>query len=275
MKILIIGASSYTGGRLYVDLKKKYEVVGTYNANKLFPELLKLDITNAEEVIRVIGEEKPDWIVHVAANPNARWCDAHPKEAIELNELGTKNIVEAADKTGASIIYISSTAALKPVDVYRKTKLAGEKIVREAKNGFDILQPSLIIGLSPNTTNDRPFNRLLKNITEKTPAVYDTSWKAHPTWVGHISEVIDLIIEGNITDETIPIAVPELKNRYEIAKDILSPFNITVAPEDKNDKTPVTEVTQEKLKELNLPTYTYDQIVERIVKETKDNLFGD
>lgn len=275
MKILIIGASSYTGARLYTDLKKKYEVFGTYNANKLFPELIKLDITEPDEANQVISKVNPDWIVHVAANPDAKWCDANEKEAVEINELGTKNIVKAADKAGASVIYVSSTAVLKPVDVYRKTKLAGEKIVKKAKNGFDILQPSLIVGYSPNTTNDRPFNRILKNITDKTPAIYDTSWKTHPTWVGHISEVIDLIIERNILGETIPIAVPELKNRFEIASDILSAFDITVIPEDKDDQTPVTEVTEDKLKELNLPTYSHDEIIKKIVMETKFNVFGE
>jgi dTDP-4-dehydrorhamnose reductase len=272
VKILITGASSYVGARLYSDLKRDFDVAGTYHENQLFPELIKLDIRNREEVLQVIKTEKPQFIVHVAANPNARWCEANPEEAIKLNEKGTQNIVDGADIIRANVIYISSFAAIEPANIYGKTKLAGEKIVEKSKHSFNILRPALIIGYSPNTTNDRPFNRLLKNIKEKTPAIYDTSWKSQLTWVGHISEIIKILIEKDIKDKIIPVAVPELKTRFDIAKDILSPLDIKAEPKNDNDPTPIIEVSESRLKELDLPTYSYEEIIDKIVKETKEIL---
>jgi dTDP-4-dehydrorhamnose reductase len=127
------------------------------------------------------------------------------------------------------------------------------------------------MGFSPNITNDRPFNRLLKNLNENTPAIYDISWKFQPTYLHHISEVIIKIIELNINDEIIPIAVPELKSRFDLAKDILTPFNIEVKAEDKKDKSKVFSENLNELKELNLPKYIYSEMINYIIQEIKEN----
>jgi len=270
--VLITGASSYVGAGIYSYLKKYFNTHGTYNTNKLFLKLIKMDITNEDEVKKVVGKIKPNVIVHVAANPNAKWCEANKEEAIKLNETGTKHIVDAANSTEAKIIYISSFAVIKPTNVYGETKLAGEKITKKTNSGWIILRPSLIIGYSPNTTNDRPFNRLLKNITEHTPAVYDNSWKFQPTELQHLAEVIKVCIDKDINKETIPLSVPELKTRYEIAKDFLANFSINATAADTKDNSPIFMEKLDKLTELGLPEYTYTQIMERIISDTKKHL---
>lgn len=161
--------------------------------------------------------------------------------------------------------------AINPSNLYGKTKLASEEIVKKTKSGYLILRPSLIIGYSPNITNDRPFNRLLKNLNEGLPVKYDTSWKFQPTYIRHISEVIENCINKNIYNEIIVVSVPELVSRYDYTKDILKPFNISVKPFDAKDTTfEVFEDKLEKLKEYNLPQYTYKQIVEEIINEIKN-----
>lgn len=45
MKILITGASSYLGAKIYEDFKNDFDVIWTYNFNKLFDEFVKLDLT--------------------------------------------------------------------------------------------------------------------------------------------------------------------------------------------------------------------------------------
>ncbi len=272
VRILVTGASSYVGARIYSDLNQRYKkyksVTGTYKTHKLFPELIPLDITDEKKVAQ-LRSIRPEVIVHVAAVPSAAWCENNRELAKKINAEGTRNIVRLANECGAKVIYISSFAAIKPADLYGQTKQDGETFVKQAESGYVILRPSLIIGQSPNTKNDRPHNRMLKNILEKTPAIYDTSWKFQPTWLGHLSECVVSVIEKNITNETIPIAVPELKSRYDIAKDILSEFSVDVQLVDKKDKSRVFKEDLYKLHELNLPEYSYAQIIKKIVKEMK------
>lgn len=272
MKILITGASSYVGARIYTDLKINFNVVGTYYANKLFPELEILDIRNVSDVKNFVEKIRPNIIIHVAANASGSWCEQNPEQALAINQDGTKNIVEAANEFNAKVIFISSLAVANTESLYGRTKIASESFVKNVKEGYIILRPSLIVGFSPNTTNDRPFNRFLKNITEQIPAVYDTSWKFQPTWLKHISEVIEIIIKNNVLNETIPICVPEIKTRYDIAKDILTDFGINVMPEDKKDPTPIFLDDLEKIKKLKLPFYTCEQIIKGIKEEIKNYL---
>lgn len=272
MNILITGASSYVGASIYARLKDKHSVVGTYNSHKLFPELELLDITDKQKVMDFILIKKPDVIIHVAANASGSWCEKNPEKAIAINQQGTRYIVDSANAVNSKVILISSFAVANTDSLYGRTKIASEQYVKEVKAGYIILRPSLIIGFSPNTTNDRPFNRFLKNIVEGAPAVYDTSWKFQPTWLRHLGEVIEEILKRGIINETIPVSVPELKNRYEIAKDILPKFNVTVTSEDKHDPTPTFSEKLNKLKELRLPQYTYDEMIAGIVQEIKDYL---
>ena len=267
-KVLITGASSYVGARLYYDLQKGFDVVGTYHKTRLSDTFLKLDTTDAKQVQKIIRKVRPNIVIHVASNASATWCEERPEEARILNEKATKSVIDAAQAVNAGIIFISSFAAVDTSNIYGQTKAASEQFVREMDRWI-ILKPSLVIGLSPNTTNDRPFNRILKNIDESTLAIYDTSWKFQPSFLGHISEVITLVIDREINAHTIPIAVSALKSRFDIAKDILWEFGIKVTPVDNHDKTLVIEDDLNKLKELDLPIYQYDQIIRTIINEIK------
>ncbi len=274
MKVLLTGASSYVGARLYFDLRKSLNIKGTYFGTQLSTDFIKLDVTNKEDVEKLVGEYKPNIIVHAAANASASWCEQNPELATSLNQKSTESIVESANKIGAKIILLSSFIAKNPINVYGETKAASEQFVKNTKAGFIILRPSLIIGFSPNTVNDRPFNRILKNIDEKTEAIYDVSWKFQPTYIRQISEIIEALIKKDILNKTIPIAVKELKTRYDIANDILGAFDIKVTPIDKHDNETVIKEDLHELKELNLPEYSYAEVIKRCILEIKDrNLF--
>lgn len=271
MKILVTGASSYAGAAIYQALKSNFDVVGTYNSNQLFPELQLLDIADKEKVRGLVSLVKPDVIVHAAANASASWCEKNPELAVAINQEGTRNIVEAANELESRVIFISSMAVASD-SLYGRTKVKSEEYVKQTRAGYVILRPSLIIGLSPNTENDRPFNRLLKNITENTPAVYDTSWKFQPTWLRHLNEVVEETIRRQISGEIIPVSVPELKTRFDIARDLLSDFGIKAVPEDKQSTEPVLLDDLIKLRSLHLPVYSYKEMIEGIKAEIRDYL---
>lgn len=270
MKILIIGASSYVGARLYFDLKDKFEVIGTYNKTPLSSEFIQLDITIPEAVDSVIINTSPDYIVHVANYPSPAGYQDNEGKATAVNRDSTEHVVESANKINARVIFISSFAAIRPTNKYGEHKLASEKIIKNTKAGYIILRPALILGYSPNTENDRSFNRILKNLTEGTKAEYDTSWEFQPTYLGHLSEVINGIIEKDITNEVIPVTVTELKSRFDVARDILTHFDIEVYPINNEDTTPILRESMDELYRLRLPKYTYKKMISKIVDEIEN-----
>jgi dTDP-4-dehydrorhamnose reductase len=269
MKILVTGASGYVGAGIYAALKENFDVTGTYNSYQLFPEMKKLDITNSESVNDAVGSTQPDVIVHAAAIPSPSQCDKDPDLAFRVNHKGTENIVNAAKDMPAGIIYIS-TQAVKAPNLYGRTKLAGENCIKKSGVVYTILRPSLTMGLSPNTKNDRPFNRVLQKIDSGTRTFYaDDSWEFQPTWLRHLAEVTDEVINRGIVGETIPVCVPEPTTKYEMSKDMLRPFNIHVRPANEGDSTPVVNENLDKLDKLGLPSYSYGEMIDGIVEEIK------
>lgn len=271
MKILIIGASSYLGARLYIDLKKDFEVFGTYSSNKLFSNLVKLELNSRRKILRLIEKVKPNIIVHCANLPKNETMKKNPLLAKKINLDATEYIVEAANKNKSKLIFISTIASILNNDYYTSYKLTSEKLTKKANFGWLIIRPAYILGLSPNTKNDRPFNRIYKNIKEKSPAIYDISWKTQSTYIGWISEIINTCIKKNIWNETITVSVKEVKSRFEMARDILSYFKIKSIPIDNKDLTGTIEDDQESLKRLNLPIYAYNQMIKKIVEELKNH----
>jgi dTDP-4-dehydrorhamnose reductase len=270
MKILIIGASSYLGARLYFDLKSKFEVIGTYSSHQLSKEFIKLDLTDNIEIQNVINRIKPEIIIHCANLPKTEQIKSDLVKGKKINLESAEKIVEIANKINARIIYISSLSAVVQTDLYSEYKYQSEKLILNSKKGWLILQPPYILGMSPNTTNDRPFNRLLKNIFENVPAIYDTSWKTSSCYIKQISEVIEQCINKNIWNEIIPLGVEVKKSRYEFAQDILSNFNIKVEGVDKKDASASNKLDLTVLKKYKLPDYSYDEMIFKIVKEIKN-----
>ena len=74
MKILVTGASGYVGASIFTNLSKHYELIGTFQKNKLFNELIELDITNKEAVVQAFLTLRPELIIHAAAIPSRKVC---------------------------------------------------------------------------------------------------------------------------------------------------------------------------------------------------------
>ncbi len=187
-----------------------------------------------------------------------------------MNQKGTENIVNAANKVGAVVIYLSSTVAELQKSFYEKTKFSGEAATRKANAGYIILKPSVIFGMNPNTETDKPFNQILKNVQGNGTLTYDTSWRFQPTWMAHLSEIIVSVIEKSITNKEIPALVPEMKSKFDIANDVLSSFGIDAKPIEERSWRPSTEYNTEELRNLKLPVRTYNDMKEGLVKEIKE-----
>ena len=268
MKILVTGANSYLGGRLYQDLKEDFETYGTYNRERLFPELVKLDMADSKGIFSVIKQINPEVIVHAAAVPTSKLCEDNPKMAFEINVKGTEKILDAGRESGAKMIFISTGGAAQPYDVYTETKAKAEVAVKTHED-YVILRPAFVLGSSPNRESDRQQNRLLKNILQGIPASYDNTTKMQATWIGHISEVIKMCIEKGISGETIPIVADEKHTRFEISREILGHFEIECTPINGELRTIPLETT-ETLKRLRLPVYNYNEVIDKVVAEIQE-----
>jgi len=208
--------------------------------------------------------------VHSAANASSKSCELDPMNAMLVNDIGTYNIVKAANRHGSFVIYISGTVAALQSNSYEKTKFKAEESVRHADAGYAVLRPSVIFGMSPNTTTDKPFNQMLRNIEGKGTPAYDMSWRFQPTWIGHISEIIGSIMDKGIRNEEVPVIVREMKSKFDIASDLLSEFGIKATPSDEKSHRPSSEHSIGGLIRLGLPIHSYAEMKGSIIKELRE-----
>lgn len=185
MKFFVTGANGQLGYDILRQLSKtEHEYIGSdiqENCN-LSCKYLKLDITDKNAVTSVLENCKPDVIIHCAA-----WTAVDAAEDNEnydlveaVNVTGTKNLAEAAASLGCKFIYISTDYVFdgsgnapwapdnkdyNPLNVYGKSKLAGELAVSEALDKYFIVRIAWVFGLNGNN-----FIKTMLNIGKK----YDT-----------------------------------------------------------------------------------------------------
>lgn len=157
MKILVTGASGQLGYDVCLELKRRgINCLGTNSAN--------MDITNGEVVKSVITAYHPDAVIHCAAYTAVERAEDEPDLAFSVNEQGTRNIAEVCRKTSAKLLYISTDYvfsgegtqpyevddATGPLNIYGKSKLAGEQAVKEILEAHFIVRTSWVFGLHGN-----------------------------------------------------------------------------------------------------------------------------
>ena len=134
-----------------------------------------LDITDAGAVDQVIAAQHPDVIVHCAAWTAVDLAeDASNQEKVwAINVDGTKNIVAAAKKIDAKMVYISTDYVFDgqgtrpwepdderhPLNGYGKTKLAGEQAVAGTLDKYFIVRIAWVFGI-----NGKNFIRTMLNM---------------------------------------------------------------------------------------------------------------
>lgn len=269
MKVLLLGASSYLGARIYIEMRDAFDVIGTYSSHNISNTLIPLDITHKDDVNSLVLKEKPDVIIHAANNANPVWCEQYPEEAVLVNQTSMNHIIRAAHSVNSRLFYISSFSADDGTTVYGRTKHASEDALKHSGLEYMIIRPSLILGMSPNTTSDRSFNRMVKQLQSSTPVEYDTEWKFQPTYIKHIADVIKDCLTKGLFGNTIPVAVKDMKSRFEVCSDILTPFSIRVVPTRKSDHGVILTDDLATLSKLKLPEYTYEDMITHIISEIK------
>ncbi len=135
MKVLITGGKGMLGRTLVRELND-YELV--------IADLPECDITDAAGFDRLLGETKPDAVIHGAAMTAVDLCEAEPDKAYRLNAFASGVVASACHRHGARLIAISTDYVFRgdlerpyrefdvagALTVYGASKFAGEEMVR-------------------------------------------------------------------------------------------------------------------------------------------------
>lgn len=179
MKIFVTGVCGQLGYDVVNELKKRgHEAVGSdiLDETSADCEYIKLDITDAEVVKKVILSVQPDVIVHCAAwtAVDAAEDEENIPKVYEINVDGTTNLAKICKDIDAKMIYISTDYVFNgqgtepwkpdckdyaPLSVYGKTKLEGELAVASNLDKYFIVRIAWVFG-----TNGKNFIKTMINV---------------------------------------------------------------------------------------------------------------
>ncbi len=216
MKIIVTGGAGFIGSHL-VDflLADNHEVcvmdnfsygkLAYLDTNNKNLTISKGDITDKEFTETTITQFAPELIFHLAALHHIPTCENKPDIALNINIVGTQNILNSASKLESiqRIVFASSGAVYDivddpllenetptiPYDVYSVSKLSGEYLLRLWSGKF---KKEAVVARIFNTIGGRETNAHL------------------------VPEIIEQLLEGK---STIELGNLEPKRSYIDARD--------------------------------------------------------
>ncbi|MBC8000365.1 MAG: dTDP-4-dehydrorhamnose reductase, partial [Leptolyngbya sp.] len=196
------------------------------------------------QVLETIEQEKPDLVIHCAAYTKVDQAESEPGLAYLINGYGTENMVVASNKFNVPFLYVSSDYVFdgeqktpyttwdrtRPLSVYGKSKLAGEKAVQRHLTQFYIVRTGWLYG--PNGKNFVDTIQTMAKERDTLRVVSDQI--GTPTCTLSLSETIaDLIPTGRWG--IYHAADDGVTSWYEFAREIVKDSAVKVEPIETKD----------------------------------------
>lgn len=186
MKVLVTGTSGQLGHDVMLELKSRgIDALGTDRKGEDNPEFKTavLDITDKENVKKLLNDYRPDAVIHCAAWTNVDGAEdpANQSAVRKVNVEGTENLALACKEIGAKMVYISTDYVFNgqgsapwqpddknyaPLNVYGQSKLDGELAVANNLEKYFIVRIAWVFG-----KNGKNFVKTMLGVGKTHPEV--------------------------------------------------------------------------------------------------------
>lgn len=278
-KILLTGASSFTGTKFLDLYGKKYDITTISRSDTDNP----VDLTDIDAVTKIYNQVKPEVIVHLAATIGR---DAGNADVLSVDVNTTKHLIDLAKNDRASFVYTSSEAVYggrpdgmyeegddyRPRSDYGKSKVISEQYLKTAGIPYLITRGHRYIGY-PSATFNRPkqFPDAIRALMAGKFVHAEAKKKVNLVLVDNICGIIDHYIQNDSNRQIIlNMGMSEVITYSQLLKDIARKANLdaTLVLNDGEEGGWLNNNTlsTKKLRRLGYPQQNYDEVVEIISK---------
>ncbi len=207
MKILVTGSN----GQLGREIKELSN--STKDINFIFTDIEELDITNPKDVQNFISKNKFDTIINCAAYTAVDKAETDKEKARKINAEAVYYLSKFARENNALLIHISTDFVFdgkkntpyteedkpKPLSIYGKTKLEGERIALKESKKLIILRTSWLYSSYGNNF----VKTIIKNAKEKKNLRVVFDQVGTPTYAKDLAKVILSLCNTKINTKEI------------------------------------------------------------------------
>lgn len=257
MKVLLFGKNGQVGWELNRSLQPLGEVIAFDRGDA--------DFSNFESLRDIVRELKPDVIVNAVAYTAVDKAEKEEKLAARINGLAPGVLAEEALKINALLVHYSTDYVFdgsktspyfeadepNPINVYGRTKLAGEVSVKLSGCDHLILRTSWVYGSRANNF----MLTMLKLAREKEELSVVSDQIGAPTSARLIADVTLLCIQqtlrervtGTFTSDLFHLTASGHTSWYGFTKEIINIANLSL-------KLQLTDKDVKKISTSNYPT---------------------
>ena len=205
MNILVTGANGQLGNEM--QLVSKLSKTDSYTFTDVCEGYQKLDITNLDEIRRVVAEGNIQCIINCAAWTNVDKAETAGPIVETLNATAPGYLAQAMKEVGGLLVHISTDYVFggdpyntpcreeqkgTPTGVYGLTKLHGEQLIEASGANHIIIRTAWLYSEFGHN-----FVKTMLNLTATKPmlkVVFDQT--GTPTYAGDLANVIFDIVEN-------------------------------------------------------------------------------
>ena len=166
MRVFVTGIKGQLGYDVMNELEKQgLEGIGV--------DIDEMDITDADQVNKVIKEAAPDAVIHCAAYTAVDAAEDNEEICRKVNAQGTENIAKVCEELDIKMMYISTDYVFngqgerpwepdderEPLNVYGQTKYEGELAIEEHVKKFFTVRIAWVFGV-----NGKNFIKTMLNL---------------------------------------------------------------------------------------------------------------
>lgn len=166
MRVFVTGVKGQLGYDVMNELEKQgLEGIGV--------DIDEMDITDADQVNKVIKEAAPDAVIHCAAYTAVDAAEDNEEICRKVNAQGTENIAKVCEELDIKMMYISTDYVFngqgerpwepdderEPLNVYGQTKYEGELAIEEHVKKFFTVRTAWVFGV-----NGKNFIKTMLNL---------------------------------------------------------------------------------------------------------------
>jgi dTDP-4-dehydrorhamnose reductase len=205
MKVLLTGASGFLGRAIQNRLATDHEIIGLCHQQGM-DGLLPCDIRDAGAFAKILGDHRPDAVVHAAAYRDPDFCEDHPEECHRLNVAPAKTLCENLPE-GVPLIQVSTDYVYDgddppyseemppcPVSEYGRSKVAAENIVNQRTASISLRMP-VLVGAGPSLDQSGYIGQLVALVRDQAETDVDDYHVRFPTWIEDVADAVAFLID--------------------------------------------------------------------------------